>query len=134
MAALLKKKQIRNGHRNHVRKLFAEVNDMNENIVRTNVIRQSLLNKQTVLKTLDDEILEIIVDEEEIADEISEASNLGDSLFEHLSKLQNYIDKSKNEDSSSLVSSNRGTKSLKLPKITIPKFGGSPLARRGFWQ
>ena len=89
MAALLKKKQIRNGHRNHVRKLFAEVNDMNENIVRTNAIRQSLLNKQTVLKTLDDEILEIIVDEEEIADEISEASNLGDSLFEHLSKLQN---------------------------------------------
>ena len=45
-----------------------------------------------------------------------------------------YIDKSKNEDSSSLVSSNRGTKSLKLPKITIPKFGGSPLAWRGFWD
>ena len=45
MAALVKKKQIRNGHRSHIKRLVGDVENFKEDIVRLKGVQNNIMNQ-----------------------------------------------------------------------------------------
>ena len=52
-----RKKQIRNGHRTHVKRLEGEINSVNpDDKIKVQALRNSLMDKVTIIQNLDNEV------------------------------------------------------------------------------
>ena len=77
MSSAKKLKQIRNGHRSHIKRLVGDINGFKEDIVHLKAIQNNIASKISVIKDLDEEILEAIDEDDE--------------NFENISKIENFI-------------------------------------------
>ena len=142
MADLLKAKQIRSGHRTHVKKLIGKISDVTQ-MEEAKTTLAALAKKQIILEKCDSNILEFLTESDEIDHEIEESSEHADSVIDGMTKLQMKID-TFNQKLSSKVSENHDIKSpviakkpeaqLKLPKYDIKKYDGSLLKWNSFWE
>ena len=133
-----KLKHVRAGHRAHVKRLFSEINNDIDSVKR-NGLKEALIDKQKILKELNDKILGLLPEvENELMNEIEESGKISDQIFHHLSLLQS-MDCEDGSDSGSTVSNEKPRSppsqlKVKLPKIEIRKFSGKKLQWRGFWE
>ena len=93
--ATAKLKSIRNGHRTHVKKIIGEVDLLvaatEVNFDRLESKQKTLLEKLDVIKELDEEILEEITNDDEIAKEIEDTSGVIENIDESLVKIRNML-------------------------------------------
>ena len=87
MSSGKKLKQIRNGHRSHIKMLVGDINGFKEDIVHLKAIHNNIASKINVIKDLDEEILDAIDDENLIDAEIEDSSVFQDFYFENISNL-----------------------------------------------
>ncbi|XP_065665735.1 uncharacterized protein LOC136087157 [Hydra vulgaris] len=84
---LVKKKKIRNGHRVYLRRLFAEIDDDLKEIKKINLLLTNIETKHVIIKSLDDEIMDLLADEDDIISEIEDTSSWTSDI---LSNIENY--------------------------------------------
>ena len=134
MAALVKKKQIRNGHRSHIKRLVGDVENFKEDIVRLKGVQNNIMNQFATVKTLDQEILDSLSEEGLIETEMEDSAVFSDMYYDTIAKVEHLMI-SKQEDTVSVTSS-RTERKLRLPKIELKKFDGpvTILNWRGFWD
>ena len=141
MADLLKAKQIRSGHRTHVKKLISKISDITQ-MEDAKTTLAGLTKKQIVLEKCDAAIMDLLTESDEIDKEIEESSEYADSVMEGMTKLQIQIDTfDKKYDPK--VSEHHSTHSsgrekpetqLKLPKFSIKEYNGSLLKWNSIWE
>ena len=88
MSSAKKLKQIRNGHRSHIKRLVGDINGFKKDIVHLKAIQNNIASKISVIKDLDEEILEAIDEDDEnlIDAEIEDSSVFQDFYFENILK------------------------------------------------
>lgn len=152
-AALKKAKQMRNGHRLHAKKLMDKANgDLKGSatvIEDTQSLLSSIVAKQKILEKLDCDILEKLVNDDEILLEIENASEHTDKIIEVQTKLELSVEFLKQKmmedvkpkivveprnDNPIVITKTPTPKHTKLPELKIPKFNGSLLDWRRFWN
>ncbi|XP_065666338.1 uncharacterized protein LOC136087466 [Hydra vulgaris] len=114
MASLVKKKKIRNRHRVYLRRLFAEIDDDLKEIKKINLLLTNIETKHVIIKTLDDEIMDLLADEDDIISEIEDTSSWTCDILSNIENLR-FLSK-------------------ELPKLTIQSFSGDILSWKGFWD
>ena len=136
--ALERKKLTRAGHRSSTTKLLTKINDtlMASPVDRSRLspLKLSLNEKLTVLKTLDDEIVDL-VSEGDLAAEIEQADEYKGRIHEAIAQMDEELLTTRR--SPGTVSSPATTPSshkVKLPKISLPRFGGNLLKWPSFWD
>ena len=137
-----KQKRIRNGHKLHLKKVMANVDDITgdyeislENELKT--FKDCLERKLLVIRKLVEEILEEIDNDEKIAEEIENSENFQNMIKKKLIEVDQFFNKMKTEEIKSrerVVSKESVEKrtKVKLPKIEIEKFHGDPKKYRAF--
>jgi len=152
MSKLKKKVKVRESHRVFVRKTIHEANDQIEKPEEPNALKKlkslrcTLQDKLSELKTLDNEILDL-VDESKIEENASESCDFASAIQACIVDLESAIDAKANEgksqegqgailDSQSSKLQTPGMKSggstnntthAKLPKLELKKFSGNPI-------
>ena len=99
MSTVAKKKIIRQGHRACASKILGNVKSVIQNYDSSNEIRLrqlkiSLEERLKKLKTLDEEILEVIEDSE-ITSEIEESGELTENIYGAIVEIDSILSKSK---------------------------------------
>lgn len=140
IAELNTKKRIRGGHRSSVKRLEASLKEtldsvaanpssLQEHAATLNQIKMSVEVKHTTLKTLDEDILKLIKDEE-VENEIEQADFLTERIHKMvvdidlaLSKQRN-VTASQNSSSESYTNSPSLANQTKLPKLQMKRFNG----------
>lgn len=159
MSKLKKKVKVRESHRVFVRKTIHEANDQIEKPEEPNALKKlkslrcTLQDKLSELKTLDNEILDL-VDESRIEENVSESCDFASAIQACIVDLESAIDAKANEgksqegqgailDSQSSKLQTPGMKSggstnntthAKLPKLELKKFSGNPIYWHPFWE
>ena len=140
-----KKTKVRGGHKAHLKKLLASVNNCMAGFTLDKEaellgLHDSLKRKAAILAKLDEEILNEITDDD-IADEIEACEKVQESIDMKISEIdvllsraRNVIQKLEGGSAPSRVQSSQDTIEVKLPKLDIPEFGGDPKEYRGFWD
>ena len=133
----------RKGHRAFVTKTTNTIHDLltagEVDYNKLNGLRQSLFDKLGILSGLDDEILESIEGENEIATEIDEASGIRakmqEVIFKVEDKLQEMKDTGRREfmENRSFMNYSK-VNNAKLPKLSIKPFTGNPIEFQSFWD
>ena len=143
MADVKKKKQVRHGHKNHVRKTIKEAKEFtqgydgeNEEIeAELKACKEVLVEKLAVLKELDEEILGLI-EENDIEEEINTSGDFSKQTKKCIIEIDNALrrnakisqeNKPPEQNATVLVQPKSSESSVKLPKITIKKFDGKPV-------
>ena len=141
MATLKRKITARKGHRNHAEKLLNDIDQNLDDRVKIKSLINSFTKKHSLIKQLDNEILELIKSENDIEKEIESTSEFSDKLQIAFGKLENILSEQKNKKKSStittasLVTNNKPESSrVRLPKLKIPKFSGNALQWKSFWD
>ncbi|XP_065675351.1 uncharacterized protein LOC136091586 [Hydra vulgaris] len=134
MASLVKKKKIRNGHRVYLRRLFAEIDDDLKEIKKKNLLLTNIETKHVIIKTLDDEIMDLLADEDDILSEIEDTSSWTSDILSNLENLRFLSKEVKESEKDSSTRSVSSKISMKLPKLTIQSFSGDILSWKGFWD
>ena len=93
MAALLKLKQVRNGHRTHTKKLmYKSETDINY-LQELKTLLASLKKKQETLENIDAEISQLLTEEDNIEKEIDESPEYTDRIIAENTKIELDIDR-----------------------------------------
>ena len=143
--------RIRGGHRAYVSKIIESANGIPEHFSGSTSEREklesfkvTLKDKKEVLKSIYETILEFTKDED-INNEIIEASDIGESINRVCVKINNALNpvnnaaslSSSNTESAKISSSaNTSTPTIKakLPKLTLRKLSGDPKSWQSFWD
>ncbi|CAB4040850.1 PREDICTED: uncharacterized protein LOC107340613, partial [Paramuricea clavata] len=151
MSTVAKKKKIRQGHRAYASKILGNVKSVIQNYDSSNEsrLRQlkiSLEERLKKLKSLDEEILEVIEDSE-ITSEIEESGEFTKNIYGAIVEIDSVLSKSKlhqqlenngdnlNGEAESLSQSNGSkNKHAKLPKLVLNTFYGEPTQWLSFWN
>ncbi len=146
MAELLKLKQIRNGHRTHAKKLIAQCSGKMTQLQDMKTLLASLEKKQTLLEKVDADILTVLTDEGDIAEEIDNSSEFMDRMIAAKTSVELTTDHFTRKSLESVapvkpvLESRLETKpvvksesQIKLPKITLKSYDGSLLTWSSFW-
>ena len=72
MKTLKRKTTVRKGHRNHALKFIESINNTKEDRIKIKSLINSLSEIHTVIKHLDDDILDLLEDDADITDEIED--------------------------------------------------------------
>lgn len=136
MSACTKKKNIRRGHRGSTTRLLSEVDTALratppdcDDLSR---LKMCLNEKLQTLKQLDSEIVEL-VEEGELETDITGADGYKENVFRALTQ----IDKAMRQpaaDPPPVATPPPVSGKVKLPKITLPRFGGNLLKWSAFWD
>ena len=147
MADVKKKKQVRHGHKNHVRKTIKEAKEFtqgydgeNEEIeAELKACKEVLVEKLAVLKELDEEILGLT----NIEEEINTSGDFSKETKKCIIEIDNALrrntkvsqeNKPAEQNATISVQPKSSESSVKLPKITIKKFDGKPVHWTTFWD
>ena len=104
MATLKRKITVGKGHRNHAEKLLNDTDqNLDDRIKMKSVIINSLTEKHSLIKQLDNEILELIESENDIEKGIEITSEFSDKLQIAFAKLENVFSEQNNNEKSSTV-------------------------------
>ena len=102
--------------------------------VKIKSLINSLTEKHSLIKQLDNEILDLIESENDIEKEIESTSEFSDKLQIAFAKLENILSEQNDKEKSStiptasLVTKNKPEPSrVRLPKLEIPKFSRDAL-------
>ena len=150
MSNIKKKIKIRQGHRAYLTKILGNADDNVQNYdgnqeKKLKQIRITLKERLDTLKTLDEEILELIEADEEISTEIEEAGKYRESVHEMIVNIDSLLEaKPMNETMSMSMSESQQLstpghcqptiKHGKLPKLTLKQFDGQPCEWQAFWD
>ena len=87
------------------------------------------------MQSLDDQILELLTDDTQIATEIDESGEFRAGIHEIMIRIDKLLisKEDKTQKSEQVVTSKTGA-SGKLPKLQIPKFSGNPCQWNSFWD
>ena len=87
------------------------------------------------LQSLDDQILELLTDDTQIATEIDESGEFRAGIHEIMIRIDKLLisKEDKKQKCEQVVTSKTGA-SAKLPKLQIPKFSGNPCQWNSFWD
>ena len=98
MADAKKKVNIRRGHRSYVTKLFKTSDELIKGYQPGQELDQKLQQQKRILqerldtlKTLDEQILELVEDETKIATEIEEAADFNERIYECMVKIDSIL-------------------------------------------
>ena len=144
--SIAKKKKVRGGHKVHLRKLFSSVTELCqseeiEDSAELIALRSCLERKTALMGRLDEEIIENIESEEEMAAEIESAESLQNDIRKRIIWLDRKLESENQKkgrvgtarnNGSEVSSAERKPNTVKLPKIEIPKFAGDPKDYRPF--
>ena len=150
MADVKKKKQVRHGHKNHVRETIKEAKEFtqgcdgeNEEIeAELKACKEVLVKKLAVLKELDEEIPGL-TEENDIEEEINTSGDFSKQTKKCLIEIDNALrrnakvsqeNKPAEQNATVLVQPKSSESSVKLPKITIKTFDGKPVHWTTFWD
>ena len=144
MADVKKKKQVRHGHKNHVRKAIKQAKEFtqgydgeNEEIeAELKACKEVLVEKLVVLKELDEEILGL-TEENDIEEEINTSGDFSKQIKKCIIEIDNCNALRRNakvSQENKPAEQNATISSVKLPKITIKKFDGKPVHWTTFWD
>ena len=103
-------------HQNEVKGLLTSDSHSKDELTRIKTLEGSLQSKLTILKDLDDKVLELI-DEEEIENEIEQTSDIELSMKETLLKIQEFLE--------SIIDDNRSTVSTLSERLTASHHANS---------
>ena len=137
---VVRKKRVRTGHRGHLQKMYTAVDNIlkeyNPSHERELLsLREFLVRKSTFISKLDEELLDNIEDENEIAEEIDAADEFQNLMRKKMIEIEPFFAKIKDEENRSripaLEQSIPITREIdkvrvKLPKLQIEKFSGDP--------
>ena len=134
MATSKRKITVRKGHKNHTEKLLNDIDQSWDDRVKIKSLINSLTEKNSLLKQLHNEILDLIESENDIEKEIESTSEFSDKLQIAFAKLENILSEQNDKEKSStiptasLVTKNKPEPSrVRLPKLEIPKFSRDAL-------
>ena len=146
-----RKKLTRAGHRSSATKLLTKIDDMLKaspiDCDKLTTLKLGLNEKRSKLRTLDDEIVELIR-EEDLTAETEQADEYMERIHEALARMDKVLQESMFAThrgpstgpplealTSSLPHATfRPSHKVKLPKISLPRFSGNPLKWSGFWD
>ena len=103
MATLKRKITFRKGHRNHAEKLLNDIDQNLDDRIKIKSLMNSLTEKNSLIKQLDNEILELIESENDIEKEIESTSEFSDKLQVAFAKLEHILSEQNNSDKSSAI-------------------------------
>ena len=104
MSTLKRKITVGKGNRNHAEKLLNDTDqNLDDRIKMKSVIINSLTEKHSLIKQLDNEILELIESENDIEKGIEITSEFSDKLHIAFAKLENILSEQNNNEKSSTV-------------------------------
>ena len=133
-----RKKKVRGGHKAHLTKLLSDASDQIDGYVGDNesrllTVRSCLERKADIISKLDEEILEDIEDEGEIAKEIEQAENCQNRIREKIIAIDMLIKRDVKKEKPVIRSPPVIQKhNVRLPKLEIEKFCGDPKKYRTF--
>ncbi|ESO98545.1 hypothetical protein LOTGIDRAFT_174191 [Lottia gigantea] len=142
-------RKIRGGHRSFARRIMHTVytalggTDIFSSGEYENLegCRISLVEKKAIIDSYNDKILELMNDEEEIITDIVEASEFSDEINRTVLKIKLSLEvPAANPASQNVISSVVDTRpvpvssKIKLPKLTLPRFGGEHKKWASFWD
>ena len=147
---LIKKRRRRAGYRGHLSKLEKDINDCVNNFDKNNINHVSRLNalknnfneQLKNIKTLDNEILDLL-EEDDIEAEIASSLSENDKYYDILSRIEAHLNQVPPSSSSSgsttsslsiAPSSHSDTTEVNLPKVNLPFFDGNPLNWQSYWD
>ena len=105
MATLKRKITVRKGHKNHTEKLLNDIDQSWDDRVKIKSLINSLTEKNSLLKQLHNEILDLIESENDIEKEIESTSEVSDKLQIAFAKLENILSEQNDKEKSSTVPS-----------------------------
>ena len=138
-------KSQRRGHKSYATKMMEEASKIicecrEGDKVKIITYTQVLTERPDAIRTLNDQILETIVDDEEIEKEITESAEyhmrmqeILVGLTEALSKLA-ANDETREVSEGGTLSSRTSHENAKLPKIQLKYFSGDVLSFQEFWE
>ena len=139
--ALAKKKKIRAGHRGSatrtVRQITETLDDETPDRDRLSLLRITLKEKLQNIKALDAEIVELVDDEGELANEIEQADANREALYASLLKVERFLDAAPPAPvptGGATTHAYARVSGVKLPKIQLRSFNGEPTKWTAFWE
>ena len=148
MADAEKKVNIRRGHRSYVTKLLKTSDELIKGYQPGQELDQKLQQQKQILqerldtlKTLDEQILELVEDETKIATEIEETADFDERIYECMVKIDSILclkqEKPDPVNQHPVLAATAGqsaTKSTRLPKLVLKKFNGEAYQWQSFWD
>ena len=150
MADAKKKVNIRRGHRSYVTKLLKTSDELIKGYQPGEELDQKLQQHtetnstrttRHTLKTLDEQILELVEDETKIATEIEEAADFNERIYEYMVKIDSILclkqekpDPVNQHPVLAATAVQSATKSTRLPKLILKKFNGETYQWQSFWD
>lgn len=125
--------KIRGGHRAECTKLGQLIDATCEEDVpdreSLKELNEELCRQRDIIVKLDYTILENLEEEEDISEDVAEASRISRQINKLVRKVSKFLlpEMFNKQDIGS-------TKNVKLPTIVLPKFGGSALEWQNFWD
>ena len=143
---VVRKKKVRTGHRCHLKKMCTTVDNIlkeyNPSLESELLsIRECLVRKAAVISKLDEELLDSIEDENEIAKEINAAEEFQNFVRKKGIEIEQFLSRIKDEENRNRMPAleqpipiirERDKVRVKLPKLQIEKFSGDPKQYRAF--
>ena len=148
MLWLTRKKRVRGGHKGSATKLVNEVDnllstldgrDLGEVSVKLAQLKRSLTEKKDAIETLDEEVVGLLEDEADLAQEIEEADAFKATVYRALTKIDRHENRGRPDSPSSDVGSHTSVvesvgSRAKLPKLTLRHFNGDMTQWSTFWD
>ena len=144
---LPRKKKVRAGHRGSATKTIRRVEEQltsgSPDVDKLSQLQLTLKEKLEVLKHLDEEILNLVDGEDDIAEEIEQADEFKDSIYNAIVKLERCLSAHRHTPGASAtppsaprsaVSATASSTRVKLPKLCIQPFNGELTAWTSFWE
>ena len=103
MATLKRKIIVRKGHKNHTEKLLNDIDQSWDDRIKIKSLINSLIEKNSLIKQLHHEILDLIESENDIEKEIESTSEFSDKLQIAFAKLENFLSEQNDKETSSTI-------------------------------
>ena len=125
-------KAIRDGHKSAAKILLRKSEEAQKNMIvnysELDALLEELMQKQNVLRSVDENILNEIA-EEQIEGETIHADEYHLNFTTKIKQFRSYKDKLHRDSEPKNLAQN-----LQLPKLTLPKFYGDVLTWQTFWD
>lgn len=138
---------MRRGNRGFITKTIAKAQEIipnatSEEVHKLQAIQKTLIERLSLLSSLDDRILDTLTDSDDIEKEIDRSGAFKEHLEAPLFLLEGKIKTRSHENTSDRRTSNEFSINLnvsvrseaKLPKLTLKSFSGNPLEFQTFWD
>ena len=138
--ALTKKKRIRAGHKGSATKTVRQITEgESPDRDRLSLLRITLREKLDTIKALDAEIVELIEDETELADEIEQADTYKETIYECVLKVDRALNAAPPTPEAPPTApvappTDVRTNRVKLPKLQLRSFNGDLTRWNAFWE